>query len=397
MHPSDSNIRSAPFILSDERCEEIFKLTDGAASSCFQCGTCTTACPIGLAGEDGRSIRSMIRELQLGIENNDGSIWECTTCAQCEASCPRGVPIADLFRSLRSLCWATRQLPAGVPSILWSVYWNNNPWFQPPSNRSQWSDNSCIPRYDPEQHEILLFIGCTASYDQRAQRVARSLVRLLQAARVPFGTLGTDEPCCGDSVLSFGHRGYYEDLVHQAMDVFNTNGVSRIVTISPHSYDSFSRHFPRVEPQMGNLKVIHYSEYLADLIASGRLKLTNPLNRKLTYHDPCYLARHNDVIQAPRNVLTALAGTQFTEMSHHSGETICCGGGGGQMWMEADGSHRIAERRIAEAIATEADIIVTACPFCIACLEDSINGSRSTAIEVLDLAEVAEMALLLEA
>ena len=184
-------------LINDELWEELIDLTEGAAALCFQCGVCTATCPWGVVKQEHLTVRTLIRQAQLGIQGENGNLWLCTTCAQCEAFCPRGVNIADVIRSLRTIAWDHRNTEEGLPSLLWSIFWNNNPWSQPPSQRALWANHLNIPDFDPQEHEVLLYIGCTSSYDQRAQKIAAAITRLLSSADVKFGYLGDEEPCCG--------------------------------------------------------------------------------------------------------------------------------------------------------------------------------------------------------
>jgi Fe-S oxidoreductase len=270
------------------------------------------------------------------------------------------------------------------------VYWNNNPWSQPPSQRSRWAIGLDLPAFDPARHEVLLYIGCTASYDRRAQRIARSLVKILRAADVTFGILGDDEPCCGEAALSLGHRDYFDEISSNTARVLCERGVRDMVTISPHAYDTFRNHY--VNPDE-SFHPMHATEYLAGLMTLGRLTLTNRLDLRVTYHDPCLLGRRNGLYDAPRNLLSSIPGVELVEMKHHGLEALCCGGGGGRMWMETPIGERFADLRLEEAVATGADTIATACPFCIACLEDSLRGRKAQGLRVMDVAEIAAQAV----
>ena len=150
-------------IIDDQLWEQLLKVTNGAAALCYQCGACTANCPWGLVKEETLSVRTYMRQAQLGLQNGDRNLWLCTTCAKCEAYCPRGVNIADVFRGLRLLAWEKNQVEEGLPTLLWSVYWNNNPWEQPPSQRAMWAKNLDLPKFDPAEHEILYYVGCTTS------------------------------------------------------------------------------------------------------------------------------------------------------------------------------------------------------------------------------------------
>jgi Fe-S oxidoreductase len=379
-----------PRILDDELWERFTELTGGAAAPCYQCGVCTAACPWGLVREEPFSVRTLIRNAQLGLSDGQDSLWLCTDCALCEATCPRQVPVATVIQALRYLRWERREVLKGLPSVLWSVYWNNNPWSQPPSQRGLWAQRLELPRFDPEKHEILLYVGCTCSYDRRAQRIAKSLVKVLQAAEVPFGVLGEGEPCCGEPALSLGHKPYFDEIAQKTADVFREQGVRHLVAISPHPFDVFRNHYPRLGE---GFQASHYTQYLADLIRTGRLAFQRPVDLKVTFHDPCLLGRRNLAYDAPRQVLTAVPGLALTEMEHHGPDALCCGGGGGRMWMETPMGERLSDLRIREAAATGASVIATACPSCVACLEDSLRAQRLPGVQVLDVAEIAAQAM----
>ncbi len=379
-----------PWVLDDTLWEELIELTDGAAAPCFQCGVCTATCPWGLVKEEPLSVRKMMRLAQIGILDGQDSLWLCTTCSQCEAYCPRGVPVADVLLGMRYLAWERRQAKEGLPSLLWSVHWNNNPWFQPPSHRSLWAKDLELEPFNPETHEILLYVGCTSSFDRRAQNVARSLVALLKKAGVAFGVLGDDEPCCGEAALSVGHAPYFRELAEKASQIFKDRGVGTLVTISPHCYDVFLNHYPRPD---ANFEPIHYTQYLARLLADGRLTMEEIPDLRVTFHDPCYLGRKNDEYEAPRSVLAAIPGVEAVEMVQTGVDSLCCGGGGGRMWMETAAGERFSDLRVQQAVDVDADVLVTACPSCIACLEDSLKAMGIENVRVLDVAEVAAEAI----
>lgn len=380
------------WVIDDDLWEELIELTGGTAGLCYQCGVCTASCPWGLVLQEPLSVRTFIRLAQIGLHDGNESLWRCTTCAQCEPYCPRGVKITDVFRSLRNVAWNRRTVEKGLPSLLWSVYWNDNPWSQPPSQRSQWAKGLEIPIYDPEQHEFLLYIGCTSSFDRRAQRIARSLVHLLQAARVSFGYLGDVEPCCGEAVLSVGHKPYFQEIAHQTQQLFQERGVTHLVAISPHCYDVFKNHYPHALAQNG-IQVQHYTQYLAQIIEAGRLRFEHPLNQIVTFQDPCYLGRHNQDYESPRGILKAIPGIELIEMERSGVDGLCCGGGGGRMWLETALGERFSDLRVIEAMQTGASILATACPFCIVCLEDSTKVMKTEKLRVMDISEIAEIAV----
>jgi len=372
-------------VLDDEIWEQLLEITDGAAAPCFQCGVCTATCPWGSVREEPISVRQLMRQAQLGIVRENEGLWLCTACAQCEPYCPRGVPIVEVFRGLRYLAWERRQVLEGLPNVLWSVYWNNNPLFQPPSQRTAWVKNGQLPDFDPTQHEFLLYVGCTSAYDRRAQNVARSVVKLLNAGGVKYGVLGEGEPCCGEAVMSMGHSPYFEEVAAKATAVFQERGVKKIVAISPHCYDVFRNHYDELRD---SVEVYHYTQLLADLVEQGQLEFGESLGLKVTFHDPCLLGRGNNEYEAPRQVISAIPSVEMVEMAHTGIDSLCCGGGGGRMWMETEVGERFSDLRVQEAVDIGAEVVVTACPSCIACLEDSVKAGGHKKLKVLDVAEL---------
>jgi Fe-S oxidoreductase len=374
-------------ILDDRLWDELMSLTDGAAAPCFQCGVCTATCPWGQVREKTFSVRGLIRDAQLGLFEASELLWLCTSCGQCESKCPRGVPIARIVRALRHLAWQRREAAAGLSSVLWSLYWNGNPWSQPPSSRAAWSSGFNVPRFDPERHEILLYIGCTCSYDRRAQGIARATVKVLESAEVAFGILGENEPCCGECALQMGHEPYFREIADGTSQGLLERGVSRMVTISPHCYDVFRNHYPSLA---GEIEVLHYTQFFSQLISSGCLSFERAVPKRITFQDPCFLGRRNGEYDAPRRVLSALPGAELVEMQASMERATCCGGGGGRMWLETPPGERFSDLRVGEA-AHVASVIATACPFCLSCLEDSV---KSMGLEGLCVADVSELALM---
>lgn len=388
--------------LDDRLWERINRITRGAASVCYQCGECTAVCPWGMVREDPLNVRTMMRKAQLGIRDWNEDLWLCTSCTQCEAYCPRGVNISEVIRALRWISWQEGRTESGLPSMLWSIYWNDNPWSQPPMKRFKWANEMDVPIFNPQVHEVALFIGCTASYDRRVQRVTLDLVKVLQKFAVNFGCLGEKELCCGEPVKSVGHNAYFEEIVFTTARTIRDMGVEKLVTVSPHCYDVFKNHYPKwLNGEF--IETYHYTQYIAQLMASGRKNLRsdsrspvaggeaihhNHTQQIVTFQDPCYLGRRNNEYEAPRQVLQSLPGLVLEEMQNHKQEGLCCGGGGGRMWLDTPAGERFADVRIHEAAATGASIIATACPFCLVYLEDSLKASGLENMRVMDVAEI---------
>ncbi len=380
--------RTRPIVLDDELWERVVEITGGAARACYQCGACTASCPWGRVLGEPLNIRQMVRRAQLGIDDGNGELWLCTGCRQCVALCPRGIDVPALFRSLRNEAWQQQRVPEGLSSVMWDVHWDGNPWGQPPSERFTWARELELEPFTAA-HDYLLYIGCSASYDARLQNVARALVTVLRAAGVSFGVLGENEPCCGEAVLALGNEQYLEEMVEENSRRFAEAGVQKIVAISPHCFDMFISHYPAV----AGFEALHYTQLLAALIEDGRLSLPGLDARAVTFQDPCFLGRAHDVYEAPRRVLTAIDGVELREMDENREQGLCCGGGGGRLWMETPAEERFAVLRARDAVATGARVLATACPACLSCLEDGLKVIGDSEIRVMDVAELAAEAL----
>lgn len=379
--------RSSLCVLDDRLWEEVAQATRGAAAPCFGCGVCTAICPWGLVRKEPVSVRLLIRHAQLGTGGWDRAIWLCTTCGLCESRCPRGVPVSEVMVALRGLAWKKREAPKGLATVLWDVHWDGNPWGQPPSRREAWARGLDLKPFSADD-EVLFYVGCTAAYDRRSQKIARSLVALLRAAGVRFGIL-PDEPCCGESVRMLGQEAYLAELVETNTKRFQEAGVRTLVTVSPHCLDMFRNHYPAWD----GFRPLHYTEYLAEVLEAGRLRFSQELSATVTYHDPCYLGRRHGIYDPPRRLLSAIPGVRLVELASNREEALCCGGGGGRMWLETEAGERFANLRIREAEQTGADWLATSCPFCILCLEDSARVIGTNRLQVADVTELAVRAL----
>lgn len=364
---------------------EILELTHGAAAPCFQCGVCTAICPWGEAREGGFSVRTILRDAQIGNLDELETLWLCSSCLQCEASCPRGVPVSEVLGSLRYLLWRRRANLHALPSVLWSSYWNNNPLSQPPSARMDWATGLDLPTFDPTQHDWLLYIGCTASYDRRAQDIARAAVKVLRAVGLQFGVLGVEEPCCGETILRLGHGPFFEELARKAINTFDAFEIERMVVLSPHCFDVFKQHYPQLGAEFEST---HITQFLDRLITAGRIQFVNGERLKITYHDPCILGRGHGAYDAPRNILQAIPGVELCPMDLEREDSLCCGGGGGRMFLETPPGERFGDLRVQHARQSGASILATSCPLCIACLEDSMKVVMGDRLPVMDVVEI---------
>ena len=234
--------------------------------------------------------------------------------------------------------------------------------------------------------EVLYFPGCYLSYDPRLKKVAVATAAVLEQARVDFGILGTKENCCGESIRKTGNEELFKRLARENIKTFIENGVKKVLVSSPHCYHTFKNEYPEF---MVNFEIVHIAQYLAELIDQGRLDVTGKYAKKVIYHDPCYLGRHNGIFDEPRAVLKRVPGLELKEMPEARENSLCCGGGGGRIWMETPKGERFSDLRLEQAIETGADVLATSCPYCITNFEDSrLTLNVDNKIEVRDITEI---------
>jgi Fe-S oxidoreductase len=371
----------APF---PEVTEAIIAVAGQTLKICIQCGTCTGLCPWNLVKEF--SPRGMIRLAQFGLEGFESeALWNCVTCNTCVQKCPRGVEIIDVVRSMRAIMNETGTIPASLKGPMGSLASRGNPWGGERSDRLRWAEGLELRPYG-EGTEYLFFTCCTQAYDPGNQKAARALVKVLQACGVDFGVIGEKESCCGDACRKLGGEELFSRLAQANLALFEEKGVGKLLVASPHCMNAFRKDYRQIG---GNLDAVHYSVLLANLLNQGKLQPKKDLHLKVTYHDPCYLGRHNGIYEPPRELIRAIPGVDLVEMRRNRDESLCCGGGGGGIWMEVPSGERFSELRVAEAEETGAEVIVAACPYCISMFEDALKTTgRSETMRVMELSEL---------
>ena len=359
-------------------------------NECYQCATCTGSCPWGYV--DPLNIRQLIHLAQLGLEGYEGNdLWKCTTCGTCKARCPRGVGIIDIVRSIRMMIGEGGLIPQSLRQITGAVRVDGNPWNGAKTERNKWAEMLSVPTFDKAKHEYLLFACCMPSYDKRSRKIAEAAVKVLRAGGITFGVLGAEEVCCGESMRKIGDEELFGTLKTGNLELFEKAGVQKILTLSPHCYQAFKTDYAE---SGAKLQVSHITEVISALVLLGKLQLKKPLEATVTYHDPCYLGRYNNIFDAPRNVLKAIPGVKFVEMFRVGDSSLCCGGGGGRMWMETKFGERFSDLRVPEALAVGATVLATACPYCVSMLQDSrLNLDKESAIDVKDVTELVAESL----
>jgi len=351
---------------------------------CYQCGLCNTVCPWNLV--TNFSMRTIVRQAAFGLPDLEGDeIWRCTTCGKCPQRCPRGVGTIDVTKSFRKIASEYGAVPGPIHTVAASLATEGNPLREERAKRGDWANGLSVKTFT-EGTEFLYFPGCYLSYDPRLKKVAVATANILNKAGVDFGILGPKENCCGESIRKTGDEGLFKQLAKENIKTFVENGVKKILVSSPHCYHTFKNEYPEFKV---NFEIIHISQFLFELINKGKIKLNKEYKKNVTYHDPCYLGRHNGIYEEPREILNGVSGLKLVEMADSRLDSLCCGGGGGGIWMDRKKGERFADLRIGQAIDSGAEVLATACPYCIVNFEDSkLSLPNSDVLEVKDITEI---------
>jgi Fe-S oxidoreductase len=393
--------------------------------TCTECGRCQSVCPawntgkqlnpkllvMGLRDHAMEKMPVLIGEMT--AENATGEakhaceqslvpdvissevLWACVTCGACVYECPVDIEHVDMIMDMRrNQVMMESSFPREAQGMLNNVESSGNPWGIAGDARMQWAKGmeDKVPLTNgrmPDEAEYLFFVGCAGASDDRAIKSTRAIVELFDKAGVKFSVLGPQESCNGDPARRIGNEFLFQEMAKQNVEQFNSKGVKKIITQCPHCYNTFKNEYPDYG---GTYEVVHHAQLLAQLVGEGKLTPTTPIDATVTYHDPCYLARHNDVMDDPRRVITA-TGARQEEMHRCGRKTFCCGAGGARFFMEENEGKRINAERIEEAVGTNADIVGTACPFCLVMLDDGVKdlqmkGQAREDVQVMDVANV---------
>ena len=370
--------------------------------SCTECGRCQDVCPAYATGKalSPKLLIMAIRDQAMTegpkaladasytappiVPNAvaDDIVWDCVTCGACVRECPVGIEHIDHIIDLRrNLVMVESRFPEEAGTMLRDVDKSSNPWGKPQADRTQWADGLGVRVLQPGDPapDVLFWVGCAPAFDERARQGAVSTAKLMLAAGVDFAILGPREACTGDPARRMGDEYTFQRLAGENVGTLNEAGVKKIVTTCPHCFNSIGNEYPDFG---GHYEVVHHTEFLAELVRDGKL---NPLagEQKITYHDSCYLARHNDVRSQPRELVAAV-GTAI-EMPRNRERTFCCGAGGARMWMEEKRGRPINQERVREAAETGAETLAVACPFCTVMLDDGVRETGAK-LKVIDLA-----------
>ncbi|MEI6592105.1 MAG: (Fe-S)-binding protein [Holophagaceae bacterium] len=320
------------------------------------------------------------------------TIWACTSCGYCEWACPLQISFVDKLVGMRRfLTLEESDFPAEAQVAFKGMERQGNPWNLAQADRGKWAEGLEVPTMaeNPEA-EYLFWVGCAGSYDAAGQKVSQSLVKLLKAAGVSFAILGTEESCTCESARRLGNEYLFQTATETNVELLKGYGVKKVITNCPHCLNTLKNEYPDFG---GTFEVVHGTELVAELIASGRLKLDQTVDVDLTYHDPCYLSRYNGQVDAPRAILGAIPGVKLTEMDKHGEATMCCGAGGGRFWLEEHLGKRVNHERFEQAMETKATTIAVGCPFCNVMLNNAAGETGREGIATTDVLELAAKAL----
>lgn len=392
--------------------------------ACTRCGRCQDHCPAFLT-EKPLSPKALVLDLKehlhergpkvfraktqktaldaipplIGSIIDENVLWACTTCRSCMEHCPVYVEHVDKIIDLRRYqVLMESKFPEELMEAFRGLEKNSNPWGLSYEARSDWVEELNVPlmsEISGEHIDYLFFVGCIRSYDDRNKKVAIAMVKILNHLGIKFAILGMEEGCCGDPARRVGNEYLYQILAQANIETFNRYKVKKILTTCPHCTNTLKNEYP----QLGyNAEVIHHAEFLQEQIQAGHLKFDNKVAQRLTFHDPCYLGRYSDMYDPPRRVLQAIPALEIREMKRSRNKSLCCGAGGGWMWMDEKIGKRINIQRLEDALATEADWIATACPFCVTMFDDAIKSKdMEGSLKIWDIAEIVEQSLLLKA
>lgn len=357
---------------------------------CYQCGKCDTVCPWNRVRQF--SMRRLIREATFGLtEVESEEMWRCTTCGRCPQKCPRDVKQIDDMVALRRIATGYGVFPnpiKPVRAVSGNLMTEGNPIGEERAKRADWAANLGLKTFE-EGTEFLYFADCYFAYDRRMRKIGAATVGLLKKAGVDFGILGSETSCCGESIRKTGDEEAFRRLAKSNIKAFIDRGVKKILVSSPHCYHTFKNEYPEFRV---NFEVVYISELLAELFRAGRLTVSKAYAKKITYHDPCYIGRHNSIYDAPREVLKRVPDLELVEMPDAREDSLCCGMGGGRMWMETPKSERFSNLRVEQALGAGAQVLATSCPYCITAFEDSrlaVPGAEDR-VEIKDLTEILQ-------
>ena len=385
--------------------------------SCTECGRCQNACPAATTGKplNPREVIHVIKDNLLAnakalksgkrppipliaetgeCASSEEALWSCTTCGACLEACPVVIEqMPKIVKMRRHLVEMEARFPAELLNLFENIEGRSNPWGIAPSERSKWSSRMEVKPFEQGTTEYLFYVGCAGAFDSRSKQVTLALATILDAAGLSWGVLGRDELCCGDSLRRLGNEFAFDRLARENVRMFQERGVTKVITHCPHCFSTLANDYRQYGLE---LEVIHHSELINQLLSDGRLKLNQPVTGlgTLLFHDSCYLGRHNDIYQAPRQAIGMAIGQAPEEFSRNRNNSLCCGAGGGRMWLEEQSGTRINRERAREALLAKADTVCVSCPYCMTMFGDAFKDEGAAHVAVKDIAEVVATGLM---
>jgi Fe-S oxidoreductase len=383
--------------------------------ACTACGRCQNVCPASITGKP-LNPRQMVKDVQVNLLANgpllkkgqeaklpligagckgtvdEEAIWSCTSCGACMEACPVFIEhLPKVVAMRRHLVQMESKFPEELLHFFENSEQRSNPWGMAPSDRGKWSSLLGERPFSVDKTEYLFFVGCAGSFDARAKQISVAVATIMDKAGVTWGLLGKEEMCCGDSLRRLGNEFVFDKMAKANVEMFIEKGVSKIVTSCPHCFSTLKNDYRQYGLE---LEVAHHSELIAELIQDGKLELPRHAELgKVLFHDSCYLGRHNDTYNAPRDVIQAATGNAPAEFTRNRENGFCCGAGGGRMWMEELTGTRINRNRVSEALEQKPDTLCVSCPYCMTMMEDGLKDLEAAQVQVKDVAEVVAEAL----
>ncbi len=382
-----------------ELIEKVTALEGGESLGwCYQCAQCVPVCPVDIVGDYGP--RKIFRKVQTGMDLfNSPDLWQCTTCMNCLRVCPKEVDMIQIMPAVREQAVLNGYVPKELQTMFQNCAEYGNPIGESPRKRADWTKTAGVPVPIMSQIkkpvDVLWFVSDYPSYHKRGIDASRALARLFNTLGVDFGILGVEEKCDGDSQRLAGEPGLFEELAIHNIKMLKKYKFNKIVVTDPHALNAFRKEYPKLG---GQFEVEHYTTLLASKLEQLQPLLKNEIKQKVTFHDPCYLGRHNGEYESPRKLLRAIPGLQFAEMWRCKENGYCCGGGGGGMWLDsfmADHvSERLSERRVREAVEIGAEVLAICCPYEVSRFEDAVKSTGNEGkLIVRDIVELLDEAM----
>ncbi|MCK4336620.1 MAG: 4Fe-4S dicluster domain-containing protein [Candidatus Aminicenantes bacterium] len=393
--------------------------------ACMECGRCQDVCP-AFSTEKPLSPKMIIFNLKNHLLENkkaiikkdrdnlnnlmdsvftEDEIWTCTTCGACMHVCPVEIEHVSKIVSIRqSQVLMESKFPKELNAFFRNMETNSNPWGIGFADRANWAEGLDVKMlHDVPDTEYLLWIGCAGAFDEQGQKITKAMVSILNKSGIKFGILGIEEKCCGDSAKRLGNEYLFQILAGDNIETFKKNNIKKIIVTCPHGYNTFKNEYPKLldlipnlsdkdKVSLQNIEVFHHVQFIQHLLETGALTLKDRMIKELTYHDSCYLGRHNSIIKEPRDILLKLTGKKIIELDNNKEHSFCCGAGGGLMWTEENLGTRINHKRTDEVIKSGAEIIATSCPFCQTMLQDGLKDKEKETIKVEDIAQLVDKA-----